>query len=83
MTILEHMIAQRKAEYAGFVVLGKSHDCATGGNCSHCPATLSCREACKEEGLFNVFYQKRMKSLLSDPSYSYESLLTTYPEYFI
>ena len=83
MTILEHMIAQRKAEYAGFVVLNKSHDCTLGGGCDHCPATLSCREACKEEGLFNVFYQKRMKPLLSDPFYSYESLSTIYPEYFI
>ena len=82
MTILEHMIAQRKAEYAGFVVFGKSHDCANGAGCSNCPAALSCREACEEEGLFDAFYHKRMKPLLSDPFYSYESLSTTYPEYF-
>ena len=83
MTILEHMIAQRKAEHAGFVAFGKFHDCTNGGGCSHCPATLSCRYACQEEVLFDFFYQKRMKPLLSDPFYSYESLSTTYSEYFI
>ena len=83
MTILEHMIAQRKAEYEGFVVFGKFHDCANGGGCNHCPATPSCREACQEEALFDLFYQRRIEPLLSDPFYSYESLSTTYPEYFI
>lgn len=83
MTILEHVIAQRKAEYAGFVVLGKFHKCANDNVCSYCPAALSCREVCQEEVLFDFFYQKRMKPLLSDPFYSYESLSTTYPEYFI
>ena len=82
MTILEHMIAQRKAEHMGIVVFGKSHDC-DGGGCSNCPASISCREACKEEVLFDLFYQRRMRPLLSDPFYSYESLSTTYPEYFI
>ena len=83
MTILEHMIAQRKAEHAGFVVFGNYHDCANGAGCSNCPAALSCSEACQEEGLFDAFYHKRMKPLLSDPFYSYESLSTIYPEYFI